>query len=111
MTGQSGGESASRSVGGIRALPVSLEKFRLQPPPGGKAQQVDRLVKVASGYNDISGPQRVQTSSGLPHFIHIRNCDTSQRCGFVKIWGDQLRQGKQLFNQKTGSGGIQQVLP
>ena len=54
-----GGKSTPGAVGGIRALAVGLENFRLYAPRRGEAEEVDGSIEVPSRYHDVGGSQRV----------------------------------------------------
>src|ERR1019366_171713 len=53
MAGQRRRERASGAMRGIRALAVRLEHFLFDPADGREAEEVDRLLQVASGNDHI----------------------------------------------------------
>ena len=88
VAGQRRGERTSGAMGGIRALTVRLENFLLSASGGSKAEEIDRLLQVASGDYHIRRSQRVQTSGRLAHLVEIRDGHPSQDAGLVKVRRD-----------------------
>ena len=71
MTGDCRRERTSRAMRGIRALPFRLEDFLLGTAFGGKAQQVDRLVKMATCDNHRRRTHLMELGCRRPHFVQI----------------------------------------
>jgi hypothetical protein len=59
VAGQGRGERTSGAMRGFRALTVRLENFHLRAPGGTKAQEIDRLLQVASGNHHVRRSESV----------------------------------------------------
>src|ERR1019366_9816697 len=99
VAGQGSGERTSGAVGGIRALTVRLENFLLGASGGREAEEIDRLLQVASGDDHIRRSERVQTSGRLAHLVEVHDSYPGQDAGLVKVRRDYPRQRNQPLDQ------------